>query len=62
MVHLSIGYFSIVPPKGREDDLPVLINIGSFGLHVIHGAFETGVKAANCNIKKNFAWCILHFA
>ena len=50
MVHLSIGNFSIVSPKREEDELPALINIGSCGLHVIHGAFKTGVEATNWNV------------
>ena len=54
-------FFNSVTKKREEDELPALINIGSCGLHVIHGAFKTGVEATNWNIK-NFAWCILHFA
>ena len=29
----------------RENELPQILEIGSCGLHVIHGAFQTGVKA-----------------
>ena len=47
-------FFNSVTKKREEDELPALINIGSCGLHVIHGAFKTGVEATNWNIK-NFA-------
>ena len=50
-------FFSSVTKKREEDELPALINIGSCGLHVIHGAFKTGVKATNWNIKK---FCVVH--
>lgn len=33
-------------------EVPLLIDIGSCGLHVIHGAFRTGVEATTWNIKK----------
>ena len=47
-------FFNSVTKKREEDELPALINIGSCGLHVIHGAFKTGVEATNWNIKKAF--------
>ena len=55
-------FFSSVTKKREEDELPALINIGSCGLHVIHGAFKTGVEATNWNIKKTLrsAFYILH--
>ena len=31
-------FFNTVTKKREEDKLPALINIGSYGLHVIHGA------------------------
>ena len=55
-------FFNSVTKKREEDELPALINIGSCGLHVIHGAFKTGVEGTNWNIKKTFcsAFYILH--
>ena len=55
-------FFNSVTKKREEDELPALINIGSCGLHVIHGAFKTGVEATNWNIKKilRSAFYILH--
>ena len=42
--------------------LPALISIGSCGLHVIHGAFKTGMETTNWNIKKTLggAFYIFH--
>ena len=45
-------FFNSFTKKREEDELPALINIGSCGLHVIHGAFKTGVEATNWNVKK----------
>ena len=50
-------FFNSVSRKREEDELPALINIGSCGLHVVHGAFKTGVEATNWNIKK---LCVVH--
>jgi len=35
-----------------ENDLPSIVNIGSCGLHVIHGAFKTGVEATDWSLNK----------
>ena len=35
----------------EEAELPQLINIGSCGLHIIHGAFQTGATTTCWNIK-----------
>lgn len=33
-----------------EGDSPVLLNMGSCGLHVLHGAFKTAIKATNWSL------------
>ena len=33
------------------EKLPGLINIGSCNLHIVHGAFKTGVESTNWNVK-----------
>ena len=55
-------FFNSVTKKREEDELPALINIVSCGLHVIYGAFKTGVEATDWNIKKTLcgAFYILH--
>ena len=35
-----------------EKDYPNIINIGSCGLHVVHGAFKSGIEATNWYLKK----------
>ena len=37
-------FFNSVTKKREEDELPALINIGSCGLHVIHGALNLAWK------------------
>ena len=38
--------------KNREEmELHLLINIGSCGLHIIHGSFETGIEVTDWNIQ-----------
>ena len=36
----------------KENDYPTILNIGSCGLHVIHGAFKTGVEATDWALNK----------
>ena len=45
-----------------ESEIPQLLDIGSCGLHVIHGAFRTGVEATPWNMKKilKAMWQIFH--
>ena len=38
----------------EEAHLPNLINIGTYSLHVIHGAFKIGIESTNLEIKKTF--------
>lgn len=39
--------------KKREDEhMPQLLNVGSCGLHVIHGAVQTGHKASGWNLNE----------
>ena len=46
--------------KGSE--MPQLINIGSWSLRVIHGAFKTALESTTWNIKEKLkgCWQILH--
>ena len=45
-------FYKAVTKDRAKDELHQLINIGSCGLHVIHGAFKSGAEATNWNIKK----------
>ena len=55
-------FYEAVTKDRAEDKLHQLINIGSCGLHVIHGAFKSDAEATNWNIKKvlQSAFQILH--
>ena len=43
-------YDSIVEERNESDDYPDLIDIGSCSLHVVHGAFRTGVQKSKWGI------------
>ena len=55
-------FYEAVTKDRAEDKLHQLINIGSCGLHLIHGAFKSEAEATNWNIKKvlQSAFQILH--
>ena len=38
----------------KEEDRPQLLNIGACGLHVVHGAFKSGIKTTGWNIGEFF--------
>ena len=44
------------------EEVPQMFEVGSCGLHVIHGAFQSGVKATGWEIEKNFKgiWGLFH--
>ena len=43
-------YDSIVEKRSENDDYPGLIDIGSCNLHIVHGAFRTGVQKTKWGI------------
>ena len=45
-----------------ENEQHELVNIGTCGLHTIHGAFKTGAESASWNIRKTLhgSYQILH--
>ena len=46
--------------KEHDPDLPTLINVGSFGLHVIHGAFQFGCTQSGWkldNLLRSLNYC-----
>ena len=53
----QLEIFSSVTKKREEDELPALINIGSCGLHVIHGALNLAWKLQIGILKK---LCVVH--
>ena len=46
-----MGIFKEIQIHREQEELSQLINVGSCGLHIIHGAFQTGATTTWCNIK-----------
>ena len=42
----------LLDDERKENDYPTVLNIGSCGLYVIHGAFKTGVEATDWALNK----------
>ena len=52
--NVNWNFYDILVRKREENELAGLMNIGSCGLHVLHGAFKTGDKNdALDNFKNN---------
>ena len=43
-------YESLVEQRKENEDYPTLINVGSCSLHIMHGAFRTGIKKTKWGI------------
>ena len=59
MIQISIDGLNVncdvlkIHSKYREEnELSELVNIGSWGLHVVHGALRTGMMETDCEIHK----------
>ena len=44
MEQMSTGKCKLVEERGENEQLPGLINVGSCGLRVVHGAFRSGAQ------------------
>ena len=57
MVHVSMDgpkvNLSFHREAREEQELPKLVDIGSCGLHIIHGAFKTGAESTDWNLEKS---------
>ena len=69
MNHLSMDgpstnwvVFDLLSSDRSEYELPVLSNLGSCGMHVVHGAFQTGIKASDWSLEKvmKAMWRLFH--
>ena len=69
MNHLSMDgpstnwvVFDLLSSDRSENELPVLSNLGSCGMHVVHGAFQTGIKASDWSLEKvmKAMWRLFH--
>ena len=54
---VNLKFHRDVQSNREEFELPKLIDIGSCSLHIIHGAFKTGVESTDWVIKKTFKGC-----
>ena len=50
--NVNWSVFNMVEEERKVNNFPLLINIGSCALHIVHGAFENGAKQTQWNIKK----------
>lgn len=59
---VNLKFLEKVQNERRNDEQHELINIGSCGLHTIHGAFKGGVESSGWNMKQTLhgAYQILH--
>ena len=51
---VNMKFYTELVKTQEEAHLPNLINIGTYSLHVIHGAFKTGIESTNLEMKKTF--------
>ena len=59
---VNLNFLEKLQKDRLENQQHELINIGSCGLHAIHGAFKTGAESTSWNIRKKFhdSYQILH--
>ena len=59
--NVNLRFLELFTEKRESEELPPLIQIGTCGLHTIHGSMKDGVKNSNLNIGKilKAAWKLL---
>jgi len=52
----------LLQQERAKEERPEIVNIGSCGLHIVHGAFKTGIQTSERNIVKilKAIWQIFH--
>ena len=60
--YVNWNVFELLNAERCENEFPSLINIGSCGLHVVHGAFKTGFQSVDWDLNKVFKamWKFFH--
>ena len=58
---VNLRFLERFTEKRKSEELPLLIQIGTYGLHIIHGSMKAGVKNSNWNNGKilKAAWKLL---
>ena len=51
---VNMTFYTELEKTWEEAQLPNLIDIGTCSVHVIHGAFKTGIESTNREIKGSF--------
>ena len=54
-------FYNLLCNERENEELPKLLNIGSCGLHIIHGTFSTGAQATKWNMKGFLKSCYVLF-
>ena len=58
---VNLKFLEVLKKSREESVLPKVIDIGSCNLHLVHGAFKTGVKSTGWNIKSLMKGAWVHF-
>ena len=45
------AFLDLLTSDREAEELPKLVNIGSYGLHIVHGAFKTGFESVDWAVK-----------
>ena len=51
------AFLDLLTSDREAEELPKLVNIGSCGLHIIHGAFKTGFESVDWAVKNTLKGC-----
>ena len=59
---VNLKFLEKLQKDSLENEQPELVNIGSCGLHAIHGVFKTGAESTSWNIRKTLhcSYKLLH--
>ena len=49
---MNLKFLRLLQSERKKKDIQELLDIGTCGLHTIHGAFKTGTEASGWEIKK----------
>ena len=51
------AFLDLLTADREAEELPKLVNIGSCGLHIVHGAFKTGFESVDWAVKNTLKGC-----
>lgn len=60
--NVNWNVFELLKEERSKQEYPQLVNIGSCGLHIVHGAFKTAIQSSEWNISKilKSMWQLFH--